>query len=347
MYSIKKSNKINKKTKKTKKTKKNITKHFKGGGSFLTNVLNLSTDNKNDTQNKAKKETEKGAKVNLNVCAPNLNIDNENSKSNDFFTCFTRVALLNIITMWNKNNTKDKIIIKDSYNKEKLWKLIDSKLKNICDNEYCWTKQDFTKHKFNKYFKPKKPSKWNKNNNEWLNTQDIERVMKQYEQKYSNFYFIGAVPIDFDHEFSPGNCVINELCKINLKSVLNKNKTKIGIIFNLDKHDEDGSHWVSFFADFDSNNIYYFDSYGYKEPKEVTELMKRLKSQGEQLGKKINIHVNNVRHQYKNSECGVYSINFILSLLKGENYDSFSNNKIDDDTMWENRKIYFIDEDTI
>ena len=79
MYSIKKSNKINKKTKKTKKTKKNITKHFKGGGSFLTNVLNLSTDNKNDTQNKEKKETAKGAKVNLNVCAPNLNIDNENS----------------------------------------------------------------------------------------------------------------------------------------------------------------------------------------------------------------------------------------------------------------------------
>ena len=32
-------------------------------------------------------------------------------------------------------------------------------------------------------------------------------------------------------------------------------------MFNLDNHDEDGSHWVSFFCDFDRNAIYYFDSY--------------------------------------------------------------------------------------
>ena len=44
--------------------------------------------------------------------------------------------------------------------------------------------------------------------------------------------------------------------------------------------------------------------------------MERLKEQGTQLGRDISIHVNNNRHQFKESECGVYSINFIESLLK-------------------------------
>ena len=51
--------------------------------------------------------------------------------------------------------------------------------------------------------------------------------MNQYEKKYRNFNFIGAVPIDFDHKFGPGNCVINELCNINLKSLLDKGITKL------------------------------------------------------------------------------------------------------------------------
>ena len=86
--------------------------------------------------------------------------------------------------------------------------------------------------------------------------------------------------MDFDKKLSPSSCVVNELCNINIKRLIRKGKTKIGIVFNLDNHDQDGSHWVSFFCDFDRNAIYYFDSYGYKEPKEVTTLIKRLQEQG-------------------------------------------------------------------
>ena len=46
------------------------------------------------------------------------------------------------------------------------------------------------------------PLKWKENKNEWLNTLDIEAVMKQYEKKYNNFIFIGPVPIDFDHKLT-------------------------------------------------------------------------------------------------------------------------------------------------
>ena len=41
--------------------------------------------------------------------------------------------------------------------------------------------------------------------------------MKQYEKKYDDFIFFGAVPIDFDD-------VISEMANINLKKLSNKKK---------------------------------------------------------------------------------------------------------------------------
>ena len=103
--------------------------------------------------------------------------------------------------------------------------------------------------KLKKSFKPIKPKSWNSNKFEWLSTTDIENVIKQYENEYPNFRFIGAVPIDFDSTYGVGQCIVNELCKINLKKMLLAKIFQIGIVFNLDKHDQDGSHWVSMFID--------------------------------------------------------------------------------------------------
>ena len=291
----------------------------------------LTTNNVNNIKSKKK--------INM-FCAP--------SKEDTSITCFTKRALKNIIEKWNEYYTNNKIEYNDTNTKKELWHLIDSKLKNICTNEYCWTKQKFIENnKVKKNFRPVMPNKWKTQFDEWLNTLDIENVMKQYEKKYDDFHFIGPVPIDFDKEFSPGDCVIDELCKIKLKSLLNKGIKKLGIIFNLDPHDKPGSHWVSFFANFDNNEIYYFDSYGLPEPDEVTKLMDRLKEQGSELNRDVKLFTNNVRHQYKNSECGVYSIHFIIKLLEGTKYIDLINNKIDDDSMQENRNIYYLNEDNI
>ena len=46
-----------------------------------------------------------------------------------------------------------------------------------------------------------------------------------------------------------GKCVWEELCKFELEKQIEKGKNKIGIIFNLDKHYQSGSHWVSLFID--------------------------------------------------------------------------------------------------
>ena len=276
------------------------------------------------------------------ICAPG---------TADSFTCFTKDALINIIRAWNSHYKEDKIEYSINDSKYVLWKKMNETLKSKCSNDYCWTKQSFLSSKKtelnNKYFRPKMPNKWYEKSREWLNTDDIDNVMKQYEKKYDNFYFVGAVPMDFDKKLSFGSCVINELCNINIKRLLSRGKTKVGVVLNLDNHDQDGSHWVSLFCDFDKDNIYYFDSYGYKETKEVRNFVERLQKQGNELNKDIKFNINKNRHQYKNSECGVYSMNFIERLLKDEPFDDISNIIVKDDEMFQNRERYFINKNNV
>ena len=287
---------------------------------------------------KTKKNNQLNSKTKkLKMCAP---------LTDGSISCFTKKSLLNIIESWNNFYKNNPIIFNPNSKKSELWKLVNEKMKDRCDNDYCWTNQNFLESQSlklkTKYFRPNMPKKWTSNKNEWLTTIDIEKVMNQYKYKYPDFYFIGAVPIDFDYKLSPGYCVIDELCNINLKKLLNKGKTKIGIVFNLDKHDQEGSHWVSLFGDFIKNKIYYFDSYGYKEPKEINILMNRLKEQGNLLGKDIELYRNKLRHQYKYSECGTYCIYFIEKMLEGINFEEISHNVIKDDEMQNNRDRYYL-----
>ena len=72
-----------------------------------------------------------------------------------------------------------------------------------------------------------------------------------------------------------------------------------------------------------------------------TELMERLKKQGASLGHTLDIKINKNRHQYKNSECGVYCIYFITSLLDGKSFEEVENNIISDDNMNAKRQKFF------
>ena len=275
-------------------------------------------------------------KVVSNQCSPR--------KGKETFTCFSRPSLKRIVKYWNDYNVNDPIKYRERDTRSQLWNKINSKLKKTCDTEYCWLEQPFIadKTKIMDDFRPKMPESWNKNKNEWLTTRDIERVMNQYMNKYDDFLFIGAVPIDFDTVMSPGMCVVNELCKIKLNSLLKKGIYQIGIIFNLDPHDKPGSHWVSFYGNFKRGQLYYFDSYGFEPPKQVMELVKRLQEQGVENNIDIEYDYNKVRHQYKNSECGVYSINFIENMLKGMTFAKFCNLKIPDDKMQKFRNKYYV-----
>ena len=290
-----------------------------------------------------KKTRTKGKKTKMYIkkCNP------RNYKNNKNNTCFSKNSLIKIIDKWNSENES-----KIHYNKNDtitiLWNKLDEKLNNVCNDEWCWSRLPFIKSlndkELNSTFRPKMPKSWYKNTREWLSTTDINNVLKQYQEAYNDFKYIGAIPIDFDSKDNFGTCIVEEMCKLDIKNMLNKNINKIAVIFNLDKHDEPGSHWVALFISLHKNEIYFFDSYGVNPPKEVRVLMNRLKEQGKKLNRDISLYYNNIRHQYKNSECGVYSINFIVNLLENESYQDLIKNKISDDDMNNNRNFYFIKE---
>ena len=111
-------------------------------------------------------------------------------------------------------------------------------------------------------FKPEYPISWKKDKNTWLNSHDIYYIMKQYEKKFDDFLFLGPVPSD-----CPVSINVVSLSNINFNKLKSKNINKLGIIYNLDKHNEPGSHWTAIYIDILKNSINYYDSYGERPPK--------------------------------------------------------------------------------
>jgi len=260
------------------------------------------------------------------------------------FSCYSDDSLHVMKKYWNARHPDVKIHSNDG---REIWSKLKDKLSNVCKRESCWMQQKFMKGKLNTELKsytfaPKSPTIWDKEPNTWLTSVDIEKVMKQYEKKYQQFEFLGPSPIDFDTHKLYGECVWEELCKFQLSDFLKRGKRKIGVIFNLDPHYKEGSHWVSLFVDTQKKFIFFFDSTGDPIPGRVCKLVKRIIKQGMHLnidfGETI---INDKEHQMEDTECGVYSLNFIISMIKGVDPLKILNERISDKSMERLRKVYF------
>lgn len=281
-----------------------------------------------------------------NKCAPLKNYENG--------SCISLDLLLEMAIAYNKsveNNADKKPILLDCtvhilapslYKQYLLSKF--NRIFSRCKTQRCWVEQEIFKQIDKKKF-------WDLTQNtfrpdgpqgkfEWLNTLDINKVMKQYEHKNKEFKFLGAVPIDaadmgyygFTYEH------IHDLYK--------EGKYKIGVIYNLDRHDQSGSHWVALYGDLKKNEIYFSDSVGSSPKPEISAYMKILAKCCCGINKKksiddITIKYNKQRHQQGNSECGVYSLNFIIRLLKGESFDDITKDRLTDSDVNTCRTVYF------
>ena len=282
-----------------------------------------------------KKRTQKLKKVN---CSP------KKGKALDY-TCYTKRGLYKMKKIWNTKHPEQRI---KSNNPRQIHSSLKYALSKTCNKESCWLKHKCLKENVPidikmGTFAPKAPKEWIKNPTEWLTSIDILEVMKQYEKSYPSFEFIGPSPIDYDTHKAYGECVWEELCEFSLKKNLNKKKTKIGIIFNLDKHDKDGSHWIALFIDALRKKIYYLDSYCEKIPRQVKKFVKKVQKQANMLGKgQYKLIENKRRHQYSESECGMYCLYFIIQMIKGRSFNAiFQKNRIKDKWMIHMRKKYF------
>lgn len=191
-----------------------------------------------------------------------------------------------------------------------------------------------------KWLRPAQPESWKDDPDAWLDTNNIQDVMKQYEVAHNNFKFFGAVPIDFaaaDPYSNKKQCLIKEICEIDFDGNALEGKDYIGIVFNLDPHYKSGSHWVASFIDIPKKQYYYFDSYGMRPPNQVYKFMQWLTIQEPDLVLKMNAK----RFQKKESECGMFCLYFIIRMLEGESFEDFCRRNPSDELMLEMRKVMF------
>jgi hypothetical protein len=290
-------------------------------------------------------------------CAP--------SKSFKDGSCLTLKSLKLIIESYNKNikDIEKKIVI--SNNKSKMVKQLEERLSDKCNNQTCWLRLDIIQQLEDKIkkdilentFRPEGPEQ----KYTWLSTSDINDVVTQYQEKYKDFLFLGALPADFQEIKFLG---INDL---DFADIEKEGKHKIGMVINLDVHTQGGSHWVALYTDLQKGQIYYFDSFAKKPSKRtkkfinkilkylykknynkdinINSLIETIKSSNENKDlknlKKFDIRYNNIQHQFNNSECGVYSINFIVRLVGGESFDEITQNITKDNEMNKCRTKYF------
>ena len=222
---------------------------------------------------------------------------------------------------------------------------IENKLNVKPKHEYSFVKalplMDPEKQKLIKeYLRPKMPESWKSDPDKWLNSNDISYVMEQYEDAYPNFEFMGPHPIDFaapDPYTKDGKCLINEMCEIRVTNALSQGTESIGVIYNLDPHFKGGSHWVAVYIDLKNHKTYYFDSYAIEPPKQIATFMKWLTTQDSAM----KLFYNGNRFQRGGSECGMYSMYFILRMLEGDDFQAFSRTKPPDSFMLDLRDWLF------
>jgi hypothetical protein len=328
------------------KTKRQNSKHIKR----RTNI-----NNKNNNK-KTKKLRFKGKQTNKHFVEEDkekqfkkLNCSPKDKNDVKEYTCYTDTDLQKLRDMWNARHPDKKITTNDS---KEIWEMLKNYYTKICNKESCWVRQMTKGTKMEKEllesFAPVSPIEWKKNPREWLSSIDIIEVMNQYEKSYKCFEFLGPSPIDYDTHKLYGECVWEELCHFDLAEQIKNGKNKIGVVFNTDPHTKGGEHWISLFINIKKGTIFFFDSAGDRAPKQVMKFVKTVTKQGRNLPEKINFKFDQnypLEHQYKDSECGVYSIYFIVHMLEDKVTEHYLKTHVIKDTYVQQfRKIYYNDE---
>lgn len=268
-------------------------------------------------------------------------------------TCLTFPELVtlgsayNMIVREEQNQMYKKINKSDFSSSRRLLNALNDRFSKVCPSkeegkkgkEYqdqCWLEQPIIKLKakdlydtLQNRFRPLMPISWKTNKNHLLNTFDILKVLKQYEKKYDDFEFLGVYPLNFMEKDKQDTsmCVIGDICHLQIKRHITDGKEfkkrQFALVHNMDPHDQPGSHWVALYINIDSTDprfgFGYYDSYGYDESYQVQKLYRTVVDQLRQSKMKIPPFIKNTkRHQYKNTECGMFSIVFVILCLENK-----------------------------
>lgn len=262
-------------------------------------------------------------------------------------SCFTVEELGAMAHAYNKTQPRsvDHITHISELTEDELFHALTQKLARVChpyENttvnalESCWINQrdmmrtlkNLNKDLFESVTKYALLPKGKKGKYDWLSTTDIEDVMRQYEQKYKPYFkFIDCVPSDH-YKLHPR--------EFPSKTILSHQTS--AIVFNLDPSHKPGSHWVTVFFHNDIHGnltVEYFDSTGSKPNRNIKDFLRH------PFFRNATYIQNTKKHQRGNSECGVYSLWYILQRLKGRTMDEINQERVSDKEMNEFRSTLF------
>lgn len=161
--------------------------------------------------------------------------------------------------------------------------------------------------------------------------------------KGKKFYHIPFQMIDFAHQGT-------ELSTLDIKKLMDDGYSSFGVILNTDRSSGRGKHWFALYGDLahkgtsdDPIILEYFNSSGNSPMSEVSDWME---STQQALLKDHGIYADiyrSAKRRLQNSmtECGVWSLMYILSRLKGHGSDWFYKTSANDADMIKLRKFLF------
>jgi hypothetical protein len=249
-------------------------------------------------------------------------------------TCFDIEMLRRIAHAFNRQFPGKAISRIDKKNIRILKNELENRLQKECTEETCWVAKLGLERdpQVGAYLRPKTPAEWLSKPNTWLTNFNIEAVMFQYERKFPDFKFLGVFPVDFELRYGSGACMYEEICSLDL----NKHKY-VGFIINLDRHDEPGSHWTAIFIK--DKVLYYYDSTTSSTPEDVKAFASK---------RGLKLVENKMKHQYGGSECGMFSIYYLvkwlnkLAIRPDITFEEIVNDKnITDANMLALRQVFF------
>jgi hypothetical protein len=277
------------------------------------------------------------------ICSPVREQQQQQRGSPSSSSCLTLQELRTLVHLYNKQHRARPIRIPDKHAENEAYyrARLRKRLHKACRvppsaaikglDEFCWTQQPFARDApqiaqvQTSAFRPEKPKSWYSKPNEWLTSMDILYVMRQYEQAYPHFKFLGVVPIDFAADDGTGQCISRPMCAFDADEMQQRGHTMFATVFNLDRHDQPGSHWVACFGCIDPQNackygIGYFDSGGLAPPAPIVNFMRVVR---DQLTRRApagappcHIKYNPKRRQFGNTECGIFCLAFIILHLQ-------------------------------
>ena len=237
----------------------------------------------------------------MNACSPDR-------KNKNHTGCFIDKELDVIAKVFNLDSSKD--VYKQ---------LLDCKSCDLQDKFVVEQLQSVLGYNIHKHvFKPP----MHRDRFEWLSTTDIDRIMDQYMNFDYSFKYLGTYPSDI----------------LDLDYTLPKvtHYKKLGMVLNLDPHNKPGSHWVAVYIDPLISTVEYFDSLGDLPTRNIKKVLEYL---CKQLDCDLNIH--SKKFQLKDSECGIYSVYYIVSRILGFTPNQIKENVIRDTQMNKYRDVLY------